>query len=333
MRLAFLGCVIVLVTACKVNHPDQYLTSPSESDKVIRVSSAQASIPADGFSRVRITAEITPDADASKRDVKFTTTAGTLVGTTSGGVTVGNEATVRADEEGHASIDLQSSDRQATAVVRASVALTFTADTRVDFLAADPAATISLRFDLPLADADDATLSRAVVTVNPQLANRTVTFTSTLGTSVTPSTVTPGASNSAAVFVKSGTQTGVATLVATLQNGTSAQSELTLQPALPTDILLTTDKAVLPRGSSTVQLTAILSRTTGKVSLGTPVWFAATDENGRGAGGVASQVPTDANSTSKITWDRVDPLFTGRVTFRASVPKTSLSASTEVVVQ
>src|SRR6185436_2040327 len=75
-------------------------------------------LPADGISRATITAELDPQTDADKRNVTFTTTAGTLIA-------AGKEASslkMQADVSGRAVVELRSATTAATAQLEVTVA-------------------------------------------------------------------------------------------------------------------------------------------------------------------------------------------------------------------
>src|SRR5262245_44433466 len=77
------------------------------------------SIPADGVSRLRVIARITPRADLDKRTVVFSTSAGTLVGGNPGANA--SEREVVADSSGLAAIELQSGLQVGTAALQARI--------------------------------------------------------------------------------------------------------------------------------------------------------------------------------------------------------------------
>ena len=104
------------VTGC--HKPDDYLLGPSQADEVLSVTLSSTTQPADGISRVTITAQLDRRTDGDKRSVTFTTTAGTLIA-------AGKEAqaiTVPADTNGTAVVELRSSTTPATARIDVTVA-------------------------------------------------------------------------------------------------------------------------------------------------------------------------------------------------------------------
>jgi adhesin/invasin len=113
---AVVACGLMLAAAC--HRPDDYLLDPSNADEVLAVTPSATTLPADGISRVTITAQLDPRTDFDKRNVVFTTTAGTLIAE-------GKEATsvtVTADTNGRAVVELRSSTAAATAHIDVTVA-------------------------------------------------------------------------------------------------------------------------------------------------------------------------------------------------------------------
>ena len=106
---------MALALACTACYKPESAIGPSTMDDVLRLNVSPASLMADGRSRATITAMLDPRTDADKRDVSFTTTAGTLVAGGSRGASV----TVRADDVGRAVAELESPLTPITAQVEA----------------------------------------------------------------------------------------------------------------------------------------------------------------------------------------------------------------------
>ena len=114
-----IACCLMLVTAAVGCHePDDYLLAPSLADQVLNVTLSATTLPADGISRVTITAHLDPRTDIDKRDVTFTTTAGTLIASGKEGLSI----IVPADTTGKAVVELRSSTTPATARLDVTVA-------------------------------------------------------------------------------------------------------------------------------------------------------------------------------------------------------------------
>jgi hypothetical protein len=133
-----------LAVAC--HSPDDYLLSPTRADEVLSVTLSAATLPADGIARTTITAHLDPRTDIDKRDVTFTTTAGTLIAVGKEGSSI----TVTADISGKAVIELRSATTPATA--------------RVDVTVASVARTAAVEFlTVPREDLFDVSVSRTSV--------------------------------------------------------------------------------------------------------------------------------------------------------------------------
>src|SRR5262245_60608381 len=110
-------CLLLLTAATGCHHPDDYLLA-SQSDQVLSVTLSATTVPADGISRVTITAQLDPRTDIDKRNVTFATTAGTLIA----GGKEAQSLTVPADTSGKAVVELRSATTPATARVDVTVA-------------------------------------------------------------------------------------------------------------------------------------------------------------------------------------------------------------------
>ena len=114
LPMRFVACWLTLAAMTSACHtPEDYLLSPSQIDQMLNVTVSAATISADGISRVTITAQLDPRTDADKRDVTFTTTAGTLIAGGREGLTI----TVPADSAGKAVAELRSAITPATAQI------------------------------------------------------------------------------------------------------------------------------------------------------------------------------------------------------------------------
>ena len=108
-QIAF--CLLLVTTATGCHRPGDYPLSPSRADQVLSLTVSSATMPADGIARVTITAQLDPQTDADKRNVTFTTTAGTLIAVGKEGLSL----TETADANGKAVVELRSSTIPATA--------------------------------------------------------------------------------------------------------------------------------------------------------------------------------------------------------------------------
>lgn len=142
-----------VLVACSESDP----TRSVAPDQLIILSASSTSIPADGISRTRLTAQIPPDAAAENRTVTFRSTAGTLLGGTN------NSLALNVDVDGRAVAELVSPTRPGSAEVSAQVA-TFVRTIAVAFTGALP---------------DRITVDAGAFSLLPGLSNST-TVTATL---------------------------------------------------------------------------------------------------------------------------------------------------------
>ena len=174
-----IACWLMLAAITSACHkPEDYLLSPSQIDQMLNVTVSAATISADGISRTTITAQLDPQTDADKRDVTFTTTAGTLIG----GGREGLSITVPADNAGKAVAELRSAITPATAQIEVAAGSIRRASS-VAFLAL-------ARDEVFVVSASRSTLpadgfSKAVITARLRrpapLQQRTVTFETSAG--------------------------------------------------------------------------------------------------------------------------------------------------------
>src|SRR5690242_19224909 len=126
MSRASFGVILSIVMA-SCHDPSHYqpLSATNNNglnpDAVLKVTPAATTIPADGLSRVLITARVDPASTV--RRVAFATTLGTLI---AGGQSVASTAslTLDVDANGEASVELKSATEVATARVTATLTLT-----------------------------------------------------------------------------------------------------------------------------------------------------------------------------------------------------------------
>src|SRR5512134_1761542 len=101
-RAVLVAMLLSSGSAC--HDPGNYVLGPGAIDQVLSVSLSATSIPADGTTRLTITAQLDPRTDADKRTVTFTASAGTLIG----GGREGSTTSVTADASGKAVVELRS---------------------------------------------------------------------------------------------------------------------------------------------------------------------------------------------------------------------------------
>jgi hypothetical protein len=252
----------------------------------LQPKSGSNTLPADGFSRVGLVAQISPKADADRRTVVFTTSAGTLIG----GTAVEDTREVPADASGAAFIELRSSTKVETAVVTAQVKGVpgLTTTLAVAFVAVTPNDVIQFTgFPSKPLPADGATLTPFTVTISGSLpsGSRDVTFKTTVGTFApgtdTTASVSADAGNTATADLRSPAVITSGRVQATV-NGVTREVPVSFERALPNFISLVADKfTVKADPDDQINLTATLTRNVGAVTVNTPVTFKAvgTKEN------------------------------------------------------
>lgn len=208
---------LLVLAAC--HDPDAYVLGPDRADEILAVTLSATALPADGIARITIIAQLDPRTDASNRMVKFTTSAGTLIGGGKEGLTTD----VPADTTGRAVAELRSSTTPGTARVDVAAGAV-TRSTSVEF---SPVAAQDL-YDVAVSrsaiPADGFSTARITVTLKrlgtPQ--QRIVRFEASagtlIGTGVTPprtANVQADANGVASVELQSEKSIGLARLAIT----------------------------------------------------------------------------------------------------------------------
>jgi hypothetical protein len=321
--------------------------SPTESSaaKALTLSPATAEIPADGVARVTLTAEIDPRAAADRRTVVFTTTAGTFVGATE---EAGKKLSLAVDSAGRAQVELQSERTVRTAVVTASISVgnetLVVQRAEVRFVAADPSTLVRLSTSVSSAPADGATVVRVFADIAPGLPDgqRTVTFTTSLGSfadaaATTPktTTATANAGNRATVDLRGPTdQIGQARVTATVA-GTTQQTFVDFTRALPDTIVVDPSKSELKASASdSLTVTVTLLRDLGTVTKGTPVTLRVLNPQNHDdlhflINGVE---PSGDGGTTQATVSAGNTAYRGLATIEATVPNTLKKGEATILI-
>jgi len=195
--LRHIACGLLLaITAASCHNPQDYLLDPTRVDQVLSVTLSATTLPADGISRATITAQLDPRTDADKRNVTFTTTAGTLIAAGKEGLSI----TVPADTNGTAVVELRSSTTPATARLDVTVAsVSRTASVVFQQLARQDVFDVSVSATSVPADG----FSTVVITITLKrlgtLPQRAVTIETSAGT-----LIAAGQTNTRAVTVTAG---------------------------------------------------------------------------------------------------------------------------------
>lgn len=338
LRLATaLGLGGLLVAAAACYDKSDYSPTDQFVDQILTLSTASGatSLPADGFSRLQLVAQLLGSPAFDKRVVVFSTTNGTL----DGGQAVANCTgcqQVEADGNGRAVIDLVSSQRIGNAVVTASpqsapgIAVQMT----ISFGAAQPDGIIQFVQAPSRAPADGATLSTYTVQVSPSIpqAAQTVTFTTTNGTFApsggTSISVPVDAGNLASADLRSPNQIGTGRVLATI-NGVTQEVAVSFERALPNAIAVSANPSSVPAAdASTVTITASLLRNIGSVSDGTLVTFRAVRADGMPVGRFTNITRTTSGTATAVFFPGAGAA--GLVTVFVRAEGTNVTGSVEV---
>jgi hypothetical protein len=311
-------------------------------DQVLTLTSSASSLPADTFSTATITAQLNFVGDR-QQPVVFSASRGTLLkfGATTGGT--GDAAnTVTADATGAARIQLRSDATVGTARIGAK-AIGFEREIFVEFTPINPSDIITLRPDLDTAPADGATRVRIVARVSASIPdignNRVVTFTSTDGTFVSGTPVSPNppngssatvkadAGNMAIVDLKAPSLPALAGITATVSNVT-ARASINFTRAQPDTVAIQSSAASVNRVGQTVTLTVTAFRDIGTPTTNAAVTWEVRDSTGAiigliSGGSVAVADPPAGTGPTQLkataTFDPDDTAAAGPATITATI--------------
>ena len=263
IRLACCGMVLVTMAGC--HSPDDYVVGPSQIDDVLGLTLSATTLPADGISRATITAQLDPQTDADKRNVTFTTTAGTLIAG-------GQEATslvVKADSSGKAVVELRSATVSATAQIQVTVAsVTRTASVAFEALTREQVYEVVLSATSVPADDLSTTLITVILKRLGTLPQRAVKFETSLGTFVAAgqpnaraATITADLTGRATVELRSDGLVGTARVRVTALD-VPYEFEVQFKPLVAEEVFdVSISKSSIPAdGFSTSLLTATLKK-------------------------------------------------------------------------
>lgn len=337
LSLAHLGALALaalLLTAGRCYKEEDFSPTapPTQNALVLSTATGATTLPADGVSRLRIVAQISPDASPDRRTVVFSATAGTLIGTAANGTVA-----VPADGSGRATIELQSAQQVGESVVTAGIqgVAGVTRQLTLSFVPANLDDVLQFTAAPASAPADGASISSFTVKLAPTLPVGTqVTFTTTAGTlqpgDVSSLTLTADASYTVTADLKSAAAIGPARVTATARN-VSRQATIQFQRALPDRITVSTNgtSTVAPSGSAGVTVVATFLRDLGAVTPGTVATFRAQRQNG-GAVGFFRDVSTVANGQATATFIPGETTQGGRVNLIVGAEGTAVTGSTTI---
>jgi hypothetical protein len=267
------------------------------ADDTLTFTAASTSIPADGFSRTRLTATVVTLGNPARNTVTLRTSKGTLV--SSGKVNADASVEVSVDGSGVAVADLRSSSTVESAIVAGN-----TKTIVIAFTPPDPNAIVRISAAASSAPADGATRVPITATIAAELpAPRTVSFTVTgatfNGAGEVDRSVPVDGSNRAVVDLVAPTAPVSARVRASI-NGVSADTVVSFVTALPHRIFVSPAAAVVgPNADNRISVS--LLRDIGVASGGQIVGYAAKDAGGNPTDGVFSGVALSSTVSGSAT--------------------------------
>jgi hypothetical protein len=348
-RFACAAGAAAALAGCSNFDQSRYLPASPDVQNALQLTVDKTSIPADGFSIATLTAKISPDASASNRTITFTTTLGTFVGAAGAGKTI--DSVVASD--GTTSVQLQSDRSIATATVTATVKgnNTLSKQQTVTFDAVPATDILQVSTTTNPVPADGATLTPITATVAAALpaGQRTVTFTTSLGTFVAdPSAPVQGdsarrsiavdadGSNRAIAYLRSlNTEIGQAVVAVKVESTPSVSANTSIQfvRAAPTRMLVTTNQpSVTASFTSSVTVTVKLLRDVGTPSVGTIVRFTAVDSAGVDCSFFSNITQSDATGTVTASFSPGTAAAPGTAVITATVDGAGVSGTVKIVV-
>lgn len=333
--LSLLGAGLILAAGCY--HESDYSLPTDPATAYLTLSPSTATLPADGVSRVTITARVTSLADTSTRTITFETTAGSLVG--------GATATTRdviADAAGQATVQLQSGQTTDTAIVTAKVKdvpSVLPARTIVTFLPVNPDTVVRFTSIPASAPADSATVSTIIVEVagatNLPAASRSVMFQSTAGTFLPDNTATftttVDAGGMARALLRSPASPTTAR-VRVVFNNVVSDAFIRFDNATAEALTVTSDKFGLHANfTESAKIDVQLRRQVGIPSAGAEIVLSAIDDKGRAVGSFSSaSLLSDATGHASTNFTVGTAPDASVVTITAAVKGTDVKGTTTI---
>lgn len=325
MRRLILVLALVLV-ACYGD--ENGITDPPEG---LAVTFSAASIPADGFSTVALTARVDPKTRAADRSITFTTTAGTFVGAAAPGTSL----VVTADVNGLAQAALRSSTTIETANVTVRAGTSVTRALAISFTPVNPTDVIRISAPHSPVPADGASITQVSADIAPSLpaGQRSVKFTTSIGVftnNTAEITVTASSTNRAVADLRASSVPGTARITASVA-GVTAETSLTFVPALPEALTLNVS-ALAMKPTEEITVTSTLTRTVGAVTAGRLITYTATDAAGSVVGLFRNVTVSGATGTATAVFF-ANGAAPGLVTIRATTPGIVGAVAGEVTVR
>ncbi len=317
-------------------------------DLTLELTASGDSLPADGYSRLDLTATVPRGLEPEARHVVFQTTKGRFK--TGGGEMDASRLEVAADAGGIARAQLVGGVEAGTALVSASLArrhgsesdseqLEFVVTDSLEILLEPPVVenTVRLEAASATAPADGESATKITVSVNPELPSELrdttveTTFGRLEGSDQPYRELFVGGSNQETIDLLSPIVPGVAR-VSVFVGQLSASTPVEFVPALPDEIFVRPPQQAWPHGTW-FKVEALLERRSGRVSEGTPVTFSVHALEGLEPHmelpiRVAYPARTDLNGLAVTELLLEDTGYTGTAILRADV-EGSGAASTE----
>ena len=335
---ALIALAALLLTAGRCYDKEDFSPTAPETRDALVLSTATGAItlPADGISRLRIVAQISPDASPDRRTVLFSKSAGTLLGTAD----ANGKVAVPADGTGRATIELQSAQQVGESVVTAEIKDVpgVTRQLVIGFVPANLNEVVSFTSAPASAPADGASTSSFTVRLSSALPVGTqVTFRTTAGKfqpgDVDTVTLTADASYTVTADLKSPSTIGPARVTATAQN-VSREATIEFRRALPDHITVSTNgtSTVQPSTSAGVTVIGTFLRDIGKVTQGTVATFSANRESGPAVGFFRDITTVGADGKATATFIPGQTTEGGRVTLTLGAEGTSVTGTTTIEI-
>jgi hypothetical protein len=274
-------------------------------------NAASENLVADNYSLLNITAHINPATDADKRVIVFTTDFGVFANNSS-------TISIAADSNGNATTYLKSNT-----IGTATVTITNqnqSATKNVVFTAPDANNIFTFGVISDNIPADGVSLITLPVMVNTNIpvANRSVTFTTDLGTFTTGTAAIPAdPAGNVTAYLKSSVA-GPAHIAATC-NSITRYITVNFVPAIP-DFLLLSANSTLTHGSANNMTIAIAARrNTGTPTPAFAFVYNAVDEDGNTIGSFTNGTLSNQTGDATVVYSAGNTTYQGNITITVAL--------------
>jgi len=302
-----------------------------EPSEILTLEASPAVIPADGFSTSQVTATLNPRSDQSLT-VAFQASRGTV-----------SVPQTSFDSAGRAVAVLQSDTRPGVIVVTAEVkrgeTIVASRSINITFDTVAAGNVVRLSVVTSVLPADGASNTEVRAELNPGVASREVTFTTTdgsfsVGEPAVQSIPRTASEDGIARAILYAPQAVGSALVTATAGGFSAAATVTFAVAPPDALALKVSPLSLPQSDAeSAAIVATLSRTSGKVTVNTAVEFSAfNDDSGDAFGSFADVLRSNASEQATAEFIPGSSAPLGPATIRARVPGTTLRKEVKIVI-